>query len=209
MKRFSLFLVSILLIIGIVTAAHADNWSLTVETGPDNRVILPIYWIPLTVDNFTVSSIGQVSNLAYNDSIAELSFDVNVSASEANVEGSNVNLTIPESIADNSSLVLNVCVDGKGNGFILFEPSTLGFFLSEGSHTVTLQIGVDPPVTTIPEFQVSVLMLTALFSAVFAVVLKKVRGRKNFSVARAPLSWNQLISATLTDKHRNPKSAHN
>jgi hypothetical protein len=79
------------------------------------------------------------------------------------------------SIVENQSLVVTVSVDGKGNGYMTFEPSTLGFVLSEGNHTVTLDIDIDPPTVTVLEFSTSTILPLLIMLTMFAFIILKRR----------------------------------
>jgi hypothetical protein len=158
--------------INAVFADSSDTWNIKVVTGPETRTIVPLNSTGmLGLENFTVSTVGQVSSLAFNTSISELTFQADMSPYDASVSGTNTNVTLPVSIVANSTLVLNVNVDGKGNGYMLFEPSTLGFYLYEGSHMVTVDIGIVDP-SSLPEFPTSsiLLLLPLLVLAIVAIL---------------------------------------
>jgi len=159
-----------------VVRADADDWSIKVTTGPETRTIVPLNSTSfLGLENFTVISSAHVSSLSFDPSISELSFKASVSASAAAVSGTNTNVTLPVCIVENQSLIVAVSVDGRGNGYMIFEPSTLGFVLSQGDHTVTLDIGVDPP-ATVPEFSTSTitaLLICTMLLLLAVVVLRR------------------------------------
>jgi hypothetical protein len=184
MKRFFIAAVFALLILGtgLTNAAFADSsdtWNVTVKTGPDTRTIVPLNSTGvLSLENFTVSSQAQISSVAYDASISELSFTAVVTGAEGTVQGTNIQVAVPSDVYNNQSLVINNRIDGKNNGYTTLgssgDSTILGWFLSAGSHTVTVDIGVDPP--PVPEF--SVLMLTLfLFLTLFSLGLMKRKTR--------------------------------
>jgi hypothetical protein len=131
----------------------------------------------LSLENFTVSSVSNVSSLSFDPSISELSFRVDLSASEIDAfsSGIEVNITVPASIFENASLICTLNVDGKRNFYVFIAPSTLGLFgLLQGSHVVTLDIGYIDPLSTVPEFSLPTILLPLVMLA-FLVVMPRTR----------------------------------
>jgi hypothetical protein len=174
-KRFYAVVPALLTVFALSAVVRADDWRVTVTTGPETRTIVPLDSTSfLRLEDFTVSALAQVSSLSFNSSISELSFKATVSASAASTSGTNTNITLPACIVENQSLIVNVSVDDKGNGYMVFEPSTLGFVLSEGDHTVTLNICTDPP-ASVPEFSTSTTLTLLIMLTSFAVIILKRR----------------------------------
>ena len=158
-----------------VCVAHADdNWNITVQTTAGPSTVPFDSSGLLSLENFTISSECQISNVTFNASISELSFHAEVSAEEGSVSGQNIAITVPESIINNQTLLIYIYVDGKANGYSANGNSTLGFYLYQGSHTVNLDILMDPPAATVPEFSMSFfIVLMLLGSALLIPCLKR------------------------------------
>jgi len=187
MKRFFIIAAFAFLVLGIEINAvlgdtsgswnRSDSWNITVKTGPAPPTIPLDSTGLLSLQNFSVSALATISDETFNASISELSFFANVSA-EDEVSGQNINITMPTTFINgaaygNETIITYICIDGKGNGYTLTQTNdscVLSFYLYEGTHTVSLDICLDPPVSTLPElspigFQVVLAALFTLFAA--------------------------------------------
>ena len=174
-KRVFEIVLVLLTVFAVSGVVRADDWKVTVTTGPETRTIVPLNSTSfLGLENFTVSSCALVSSVSFDPSISELSFKACVSASAASVSGTNTNITLPVCIVENQSLIVTVSVDGKGNDYVVFEPSTLGFALSQGSHAVALSMGFNPG-STVSEFSTSTIIPLLIMLALLAVIVVKRR----------------------------------
>jgi hypothetical protein len=145
-----------------------------IVTGVDIGTILPLNSTSfLGLENFTVSSISNISSLSFDPSISELSFKADVSASDV------LNITLPSSIVENTSLAVTVNVDGKSCPHFYFGPSTIwSICLDPGVHVITLDIGwIDPPAspTLVPEFSLPTILLSLVMLTLFALSLCRKR----------------------------------
>lgn len=157
MKLFSLGIILLLCASFACVARADDNWNVNVQTTQGAPTVLFDSTGLLSLKKFTISSICQISNINYNATISELSFRADVTAEEGSVSGQNIAITVPEGFCNgntvnNETLLVFVKVDGKDNGYSRNGNNTLGFYLYQGSHYVTLTILADPPVATVPEF---------------------------------------------------------
>jgi hypothetical protein len=149
-------------------------------TGPEIGTITPLNSTSfLGLENFTISSISNISSLSFDPSISELSFKADVSAFDI------LNITLPSSIVENTSLVGTVNVDGKSYDHYYFGPSTTwSICLDQGVHVITLDIGwIDPPASPapVPEFSLPTILLSLVMLTLFAFVLRRKRARYNSS----------------------------
>ena len=131
----------------------------------------------LSLENFTVSSASNISSLSFDPSISELSFKADVSAFDI------MNITLPSSIVENTSLLVTVNVDGKSCPHFYFGPSTTwSICLEPGVHVITLNIGwIDPPASPapVPELSLPTILLSLVMLTLFAFALRRKRARYN------------------------------
>lgn len=153
-------------------------------TGPEIGTITPLNSTSfLGLENFTVSSISNISSLSFDPSISELSFEANTPAFDV------LNITLPSSIVENTSLLVTVNLDSKSCPHYYFGSSTIwSICLDQGVHAITLNIGwIDPP-ASVPEFSLPTILLSLVILTLFAFALRRKRRVKfypHFSIERA------------------------
>ena len=151
-----------------------------------NKVIGPI--VPLnstsllTLQNFTVTSEYNISSLSFDPSVSILSFTDSVPYT---ADFDFLNISIPSSITENSSLAVTVKVNGKSFSHYYFGSSSevWSVLVDPGVHVVTLNIDwIDPPASALPEFSMPTILLSLVMLTLCAFAL--CRKRRIFKRAR-------------------------
>jgi len=206
-KQFYVVICAVLTVFALSTASvkanSSDNWNVTVTTGP-GQPTMPLNSTGfLSLENFTVVSTGQISDLTFNSSVSELGFWENFTTSDGYIDTTGFNTIIyaPVQFFDgntlnNQTLLVFVNVDGRGNGYFFgndINSNSFGFCLRVGQHYVTYDIGVivqpsnnstsADPSPTIPEFGTATFLVCLLTVSLVYTALQKKR-RACFSEQR-------------------------
>jgi hypothetical protein len=142
-----------------------------VVTGKQIGPIMPLNSTSfLGLENFTISSSSNISSLSFDPSISQLSFKGDTSDFDV------LNITLPSSIVENTSLVITVNLDGESCPHYDFGSSTIwSICLDQGVHVVTLNISwIDPP-PSVPEFSLLTILTSLAMLTLFALALCRKR----------------------------------
>ena len=187
----------LMLEVGLVFADEDWNIKIRTDAGPPTEPFDSTGY--LTLENFSISALAEISDVTFNSTISELSFRAEVSAEQGSVDGQNIQIVVPSEIKNfeifnEKPMLVFVYVDGKGNGYTITPTengNVLGFYLYEGNHTVSLDITLDPP--SIPELSMPILdlILASLFieALLAAKLYVKLKQRKLARVLRTLASF--------------------
>ena len=191
MKRFCI--TTLILLIVLTASANvkadpfSDTWSIRVTTGPGQPTTPLNSTGLLTLANFSVLSTGQISDLAFNASISELSFWENFSASDGYINATGFNTIIfgpfvNWNTLNNQTLLIFVNVDGQGKDYFSSygNSNSFEFSINPGEHFITYDITVivqpsntDPPGNTVPEFPTIALLALLAIATLSVVVIRR------------------------------------
>jgi parallel beta-helix repeat protein len=184
-----------------VDASNIDHYPLMKPCKPvlpgDSARVLTLGDLNLTLANFTVSAPSQISNFTFDQTISELGFEAVITQADE-ISGNTIMITLPSEVLNDPSLTVTSSVDGKPNGYIAMNDTTIAFLplLPPGTHTVTLII-YDPTTSTTPEFQGTLILTLFILMSLAVVILKKRLTEKFHSVSRARKKTKRSLRAAL------------